>query len=789
MKKRFNRILGLTLSAFIAAQPLAAAAVHAPQQTTENPLFKRLAFGTLTPFLFSSSGGEDNKFAPSTMARALQAYGTKPEQRSSFLNESVETNSHVVENLFKHKKCVTVSGLVRTVYESLIVNDRTTLERKQAFLQALNPSTLEGALRQVALTEELTLAIACERDEFSIPIDGRLIPQDLSLSHDIALSNSSTYQQLWKKYKFMALRYPLLTLAVLYAPPAYLLYSEGKKVKDWVFPPSDEEKYDKKTSSHEEAIERHTKRLEKTSDPEAQAHFRKLIAGHSRIVADQKAKRDAMFMLFKKAREDKTPLPKSFKQYMQETATVEEKGKTLGYQGNFSPVIVIGSLLKSLSLLRSDDVRDHMRATNWEYLKGTQFEFHMNFMPMVTLGICGWSLWGTLNMFKGYQNQLVAVSRCLKASQAVYLYLQKNNLLQYLAADEQKAFAQIFDKDQQGDTIKRLFDVLATGTFKEPMTSIVPVTYHAGRIGAAATLLGEAKKEIQQLLNAVGHVDYACGIKKLVTESESQQNTAGEPLQYSFVEFVESSEPVVSLENAWFPLYDIKAVPTSIELGGSAKPHHLLLTGVNGTGKSGVMLATINNVIMAMTHGIAPASQARMTPFAHIHSHMNVGDDQGDDKSGFTNEVKLISQLMARIQKNNDANKSRTTPQFFFVVQDETFRSTDKDNAEQLGWGLLNFLNKDQYTLSLCASHLYELAAIEKETNGNFKNAYVHSDVVDGEDGYQVPVHTRKLKFGVNQVRGMAIPIALDALKKEGLLTPQIKALFAAKPPRETAAA
>lgn len=766
VKKQLNRslsvrIIGLLLSFLIGTQPLMALApkTAAEQEQTLNPLFKRLFTKTLLPLVSDRNGF-------TSIGRALTCYLTKPEMRKNFLDERVEENSHLLEILFlKQKKCVTDSGFVRTVYESLIVNDTDALHRKQDFIKGINPSEIDGALREVSLGEKHTLHLACEREEFNISVDTRLLPPDLSMLHDILSQYSTPYQKAFKNLKFIALRYPVLTLAALYAYPAFVTYAETSKLRKEFFPTQDEK----------------LKKLIHLFDP----------ATSSLCKAD----------LQKYISEKRTPLLQALNEFEKQpkgtqvdsshVRQMEKYSEDLGWQGNISPIVLILSAIRYVSLQLKGDAASLKNAQSWSYLKGSVVQWNQNLQPVVTLAICAWSLKNTLSMFKQYQNHLVHVARSLKAAHNIYLYLQKKNLLQYLTPDEQKAFAQIFDKTQQNDTIKRLFDVLDTATFKTPMTSTLKtsIPWHAGRIGSAATLLNEAKTEIQQLFLALGHVDYITGLKKMVTDSEEQTNSAQEPLKFSFVEFVDSTTPIVELKNAWFPLYETNAVPTDISLGAQAQPHHLLITGVNGTGKSGVMLSTLTCITMGMSHGIAPAEHAHMTPFANIHAHMNVGDDQRAGKSGFTNEMKLLSQMMARIQKNNDANKQRTKPEFFFVLQDETFRSTDKDNAYQLGWGLMNFLNNDPYTLSLCASHVYELSAIEKATNGNVKNAYMHSDVVDGEDGYQKPVHSRKIKFGINQVRGMAIPIALEALKKEGLLTPHIKALFATKPPMAGAAA
>lgn len=97
-----------------------------------------------------------------------------------------------------------------------------------------------------------------------------------------------------------------------------------------------------------------------------------------------------------------------------------------------------------------------------------------------------------------------------------------------------------------------------------------------------------------------------------------------------------------------------------------------LLTGPNAGGKSTLLKAILLSTIMAQTLTIAPCVSLTMSPYSHIHSHINVPDVQGS-KSLYEAEMDRAKESMIVL-----AEMKKTSPnRFSLLVMDEVFSSTN----------------------------------------------------------------------------------------------------------------
>lgn len=94
-----------------------------------------------------------------------------------------------------------------------------------------------------------------------------------------------------------------------------------------------------------------------------------------------------------------------------------------------------------------------------------------------------------------------------------------------------------------------------------------------------------------------------------------------------------------------------------------------LLTGPNAGGKSTLLKAMLLATLMAQTLTIACCTTLSMTPYSHIHSHINVPDVQGS--------MSLFEAEMDRARESMDVLASMAPDRFSILIMDEVFSSTN----------------------------------------------------------------------------------------------------------------
>lgn len=137
------------------------------------------------------------------------------------------------------------------------------------------------------------------------------------------------------------------------------------------------------------------------------------------------------------------------------------------------------------------------------------------------------------------------------------------------------------------------------------------------------------------------------------------------------VQFMRGSRPVfiaINLKHPCIPAHC--SVPNNMSLhdrvGSSTAA---LLTGPNAGGKSTLLKSLLLAAIMAQTLTIACCTELQITPYSHIHSHINVPDIQGS-KSLFEAE-------MDRARESIDILANLAPNRFSLIILDEVFSSTN----------------------------------------------------------------------------------------------------------------
>jgi|GEM_PF-3748677 len=235
-----------------------------------------------------------------------------------------------------------------------------------------------------------------------------------------------------------------------------------------------------------------------------------------------------------------------------------------------------------------------------------------------------------------------------------------------------------------------------------------------GKTKDAFAALLTAMPHAANMLTLVGHLDAYLSIAKLFMERQSTR------APYCFVSFAtEEKKPWIRAHNFHHPLVPLEhTVLNSIALGCDGIAPNVLITGVNGGGKSTVMRSIALCCILGQSLGIAPAQSCTLTPFSRIRSYFNITDDVSADLSLFRSELKRAQVLLHNIQAMNPG-------EFSITFLDEIFTGTEHVEGEALTYATARKLGLLTNNITLLASHFPALAELAKTHQAHYVNMRV----------------------------------------------------------------
>jgi DNA mismatch repair ATPase MutS len=270
--------------------------------------------------------------------------------------------------------------------------------------------------------------------------------------------------------------------------------------------------------------------------------------------------------------------------------------------------------------------------------------------------------------------------------------------------------------------------------------------FKAGHAAAAFERRDELlKKNFNDSYKFLGLIDAYTSIATLMRENQDNQNG-----RYCFVDYItKADKPVINLKGFWHPMLNPEKVVTNDINLGSETPSNGIITGPNAGGKSTCLRGVCLSVLFASTLGIAPATQATITPFHNIATYLNVADSEGKES--------LFQAEMRRAQSLLNSIKALAPNQFSFVAMDELLTGTNPKEAVAGVRGIAERLGSFANSSVLLTTHFVELTLLEKETN-DFTNFKVTVDKVNGK--FKFPY---KLELGITDQA-----IALELLAESG---------------------
>ncbi|MBI3148342.1 MAG: DNA mismatch repair protein MutS [Betaproteobacteria bacterium] len=180
--------------------------------------------------------------------------------------------------------------------------------------------------------------------------------------------------------------------------------------------------------------------------------------------------------------------------------------------------------------------------------------------------------------------------------------------------------------------------------------------------------------------------------------------------------------PGITIEAARHPVVEAQVehfIPNDLEL--SANRRLLLITGPNMGGKSTYMRQTAVITLLAYCGSFVPAGRAVLGPIDQIFTRIGAADDLAGGRSTFMVEMTEAAYILHQATEQS------------LVLVDEIGRGTSTFDGLALAWAIARHLAQKTRSLTLFATHYFELTRLAAELAGC---ANVHFDAV--EHGEQV---------------------------------------------------
>lgn len=329
-----------------------------------------------------------------------------------------------------------------------------------------------------------------------------------------------------------------------------------------------------------------------------------------------------------------------------------------------------------------------------------------------------------LDLIHEKQKELLTIGHLVKSMHMVHKIIENDSTLRNAMSGEYQKFAELFDMKNSNTSadLKTLISSLLSSSFQGNDSYFCS---QEGKILATHHLLTRIKGQLVPYLEAFGQVDAYLAISKLHQEFKHHPR-----VQFCLPEFVNGTTPVLDVQGYWHPLIDAnKVVPNDLSMGHSSNNANLIITGPNAGGKTTSLMSLIINIIFAQSFGIAPSSSLRITPFAKIHSYLDITTNLQEGLSLFAAEVDRAKKLKQSIS-------SCLPGQLTFTIIDEIFSGTDPKVASEVGFTFASQLGEMNHSMTIITTHFPALTELETKTK-RFTNYKVAATInADGSIYY-----------------------------------------------------
>ena len=197
--------------------------------------------------------------------------------------------------------------------------------------------------------------------------------------------------------------------------------------------------------------------------------------------------------------------------------------------------------------------------------------------------------------------------------------------------------------------------------------------------------------------------------------------------------FIDKKESVLH-QSYYGPLKNENPVKNTIKF-----KKNLIITGPNASGKTTVLKSALINVIFSQQFGCGFYDSAKINPYKHIHSYLNIPDTSGRD-SLFQAEARRCKAIIDSVNNNPDDTH--------FCIFDELYSGTNPDEAVLSAKSFMEYLMKNKNVSCLLTTHFIKLCK-KLQSNKLVTNHHMHSTIVNDKIQYSY-----LLKKGISRVKG-----------------------------------
>lgn len=175
---------------------------------------------------------------------------------------------------------------------------------------------------------------------------------------------------------------------------------------------------------------------------------------------------------------------------------------------------------------------------------------------------------------------------------------------------------------------------------------------------------------------------------------------------------------------------------------------NIIITGPNASGKTTQLKATAINIILSQQFGVGYYTSARINPYTHFHSYLNIPDTSGRD-SLFQAEARRCKEIIDAVDTSNPECKH-------FCIFDELFSGTNSEEAVIASFGFLKYIQQKSNVDFILTTHFTGLCMRVHKERANLRIKNMRMNAFMNQEQNDI-IFSYKLVFGINNIKAARI--------------------------------